>query len=214
MATSESKSADEKETGRVEAFSDGVFAIAITLLALDIKIPSASAGTRLSELLVKQWPAYLAFVISFAFIGIMWINHHRLFTYIRRTDHMLLILNGLLLMGVTVVPFTTALLAAYIGRPDQDVAAMVYNGNYVATAIFFNVLWRYAASGKRLLGRSVDAAAVTALTKQYLFGPALYLACVALAWISVPASLALNIALAIFFAFPPKRTMGRTSGVR
>lgn len=208
MAATESRSADEKETGRVEAFSDGVFAIAITLLALDIKIPSASAGTRLSELLVKQWPAYLAF------IGIMWINHHRLFTYIRRTDHMLLILNGLLLMGVTVVPFTTALLAAYVGRPDQDVAAMVYNGNYVATAIFFNILWRYAASGNRLLGRSVDTAAVTALSKQYLLGPALYLACVALAWISVPAGLALNIALAIFFAFPPKRTMGRTSGVR
>jgi uncharacterized membrane protein len=209
MAATDSKSADEKETGRVEAFSDGVFAIAITLLALDIKIPSASAGTRLSEQLVKQWPAYFAFVISFAFIGIMWINHHRLFTYIRRTDHMLLILNGLLLMGVTVVPFTTALLAAYIGRPDQNVAAMVYNGNYVATAIFFNVLWRYAAAGKRLLGRSVDTAAVTALSKQYLFGPVMYLACIALAWISVPASLVLNSALAIFFALPPRRAVGR-----
>jgi uncharacterized membrane protein len=209
MAATESKSADEKETGRVEAFSDGVFAIAITLLALDIKIPNASAGTRLSELLVKQWPAYLAFVISFAFIGIMWINHHRLFTYIRRTDHALLILNGLLLMGVTVVPFTTALLAAYVGHPDQEIAAMVYNANYVVTAIFFNVLWRYAASGKRLLGRSVDADAIRALTKQYLFGPALYLICVALASISVPASLALNIALAIFFALPPQRAVGR-----
>jgi uncharacterized membrane protein len=210
MAATVSKSADEKETGRVEAFSDGVFAIAITLLALDIKIPTVSAGTRLSDLLVKQWPAYLAFVISFAFIGIMWINHHRLFTYIRRTDHMLLILNGLLLMGVTVVPFTTALLAAYIGRPDQDVAAMVYNANYVATAIFFNVLWRYAASGKRLLGRSADTVAVAALSKQYLLGPAVYLACFALAWISVPASLVLNSALAIFFAFPPRRDVGRT----
>jgi uncharacterized membrane protein len=210
MAATESKSADEKETGRVEAFSDGVFAIAITLLALDIKIPASSAGTRLSELLLKQWPAYFAFFISFAFIGIMWINHHRLFTYIRRTDHMLLILNGLLLMGVTVVPFTTALLASYIGRPYQNVAAMVYNGNYVATAIFFNILWRYAASGNRLLGRSVDTAAVKALSKQYLLGPAVYLVCLALAWISVPASLVLNSALAIFFAFPPKRGVGRT----
>jgi hypothetical protein len=112
-------------------------------------------------------------------------------------------------MGVTVVPFTTALLAAYVGHPDQEIAAMVYNANYVVTAIFFNVLWRYAASGKRLLGRSVDTDAITALTKQYLFGPALYLACVALAWISVPASLALNVTLAIFFALPPQRAVRR-----
>jgi len=82
---------------------------------------------------------------------------------------------------------------------------MVYNANYVATAIFFNILWRYAASGNRLLGRSVDTAAVAALSKQYLFGPMVYLACLALAWISVPGSLVLNSALAIFFAFPPKR---------
>src|SRR5579872_4040697 len=98
----ESGSAGDKETGRVEAFSDGVFAIAITLLVLDLKIPSASPSARLADQLAKQWPAYLAFLISFSFIGIMWINHHSLFTYIRRIDHALLILNGSLLMGVTV----------------------------------------------------------------------------------------------------------------
>lgn len=203
----EPESAAEKETGRVEAFSDGVFAIAITLLVLDLKVPNASASTRLSESLAKQWPTYLAFLISFFFIGVMWINHHRLFTHIRRTDHTLLVFNGLLLMGVTVVPFTTALLAAYLGHPDGDVAAMVYSGAYIVIAIFFNLLWRHAATGNRLLGRSADMQAVRALTRQYLFGPVLYLICFGLAWVSVTASLALNIALALFFALPPKRAV-------
>jgi hypothetical protein len=110
-------------------------------------------------------------------------------------------------MGVTVVPFTTSLLAAYLGRQDQEAAMMVYNGTYVVIALFFNLLWRYAAAGKRLLGRSVDADAVAAPTKQYLFGPLLYLICFALAWFSVAASLSLNAALAIFFLLPPKRAV-------
>src|SRR5579864_3430881 len=82
-----------KETGRVEAFSDGVFAIAMTLLVLNIKVPSVREPGSLGSLLRQQWPSYLAFVISFAFIGIMWINHHRLFAHIRRIDHTLLVLN-------------------------------------------------------------------------------------------------------------------------
>jgi TMEM175 potassium channel family protein len=102
--------AGRKETGRVEAFSDGVFAIAMTLLVLNIKVPTANPG-NLGTLLWQQWPSYLAFVISFAFIGIMWVNHHRLFVHIRRIDHMLLVLNGALLLGVTAVPFPTAVLA-------------------------------------------------------------------------------------------------------
>jgi len=84
------------ETGRIEAFSDGVFAIAITLLVLDLKVPAPSAaahGLGLGALLLRQWASYLAFATSFAFIGIMWINHHRLFTLIHRSDHTLLVLT-------------------------------------------------------------------------------------------------------------------------
>ena len=132
---------ENKETGRVEAFSDGVFAIAITLLVLNIQVPhDLPVGKSLAGALIDQWPTYLAFVTSFATIGIMWINHHRLFTHIRRSDNTLLVLNGLLLMGITVVPFPTALLAAYIGHPDEQVAALVYGGTLVLIAIFFNVL--------------------------------------------------------------------------
>ena len=199
------REAGRKETGRVEAFSDGVFAIAMTLLVLNVKVPSTNQPGQLGSLLWQQWPSYLAFVISFAFIGIMWVNHHRLFVHIRRIDHTLLVLNGALLLGVTAVPFPTAVLAQYLGKQDEKAATMLYAGTYVVVAIFFNVLWRYAASGHRLLGDEVDVAEVSRITRQYAYGPLLYLACFVLAYINVAASLALNVALAIFFALPPDK---------
>ena len=108
---------EEKETGRIEAFSDGVFAIAITLLVLDIKVPQGlGESTRLVTALIDQWPSYFAFLTSFFTIGIMWINHHRLFTHVRRVSHGLLIWNGILLMAVSLVPFTTKLVATYVGH--------------------------------------------------------------------------------------------------
>src|SRR5690349_429038 len=106
---------DEKETGRVEAFSDGVIAIAITLLVLDIKVPTGLGEEGgLLDALLRQWPVYLAFFNSFATIGVMWINHHRLFTQIKRIDHTLLLLNALLLMAISLVPFSSALLSEYL----------------------------------------------------------------------------------------------------
>src|SRR5437899_1855756 len=101
----------QTETARIEAFSDGVFAIAITLLILEIKVPGLQQG-RLAGALLRQWPSYLAFLLSFVYIGIMWMNHHRMFTHIRRSNDTLLLLNLLLLLGVTVVPFPTAVLAS------------------------------------------------------------------------------------------------------
>src|SRR5690348_10117444 len=109
MSIDRPQEADARETARIEAFSDGVFAVAATLLVLDLKVPhDAAGGQGLVRALAGEWPAYLAFVTSFAFIGIMWINHHRLFTLIRRSDNLLLVFNGLLLLGVTFVPFATA----------------------------------------------------------------------------------------------------------
>ncbi len=188
------------ETARIEAFSDGVFAIAITLLVLTLKIPDLGAG-RLAASLLRQWPAYAAFVLSFAFVGIMWINHHRLFTHIRRSGNALMALNLALLFGITVVPFPTMVLAESLGTPDARPAALLYNGTYVVIAILFNVLWRYAVRAELLEPES--AASAEKISKQYAVGPLLYLAAFGLAWISVPASLALNVLLALFFALPP-----------
>lgn len=203
MTTNQANSADEKETGRIEAFSDGVYAIAITLLVLDIKVPrELPESVRLGDALLHQWPAYLAFVTSFATIGIMWINHHRLFNLIKRADQVLLVLNSLLLLGVTFVPFPTALLAEYLGDHDQTVAAMIYSGTFLVIALVFNVLWRYASYHNRLIDRRSDPHAVEAISRQYAFGPLLYLATLALAWFSAPLSLAANMLLALFFALP------------
>src|SRR5215471_874918 len=145
IAMEDDKCMDEKETNRLEAFSDGVFAVAITLLVLDIQVPRGVAVDKLLGALLDQGITLLAFVTSFATIGIMWINHHRLFTHIKRTNNTLLVLNLLLLLLIVFVPFPTALLTEDAAGPNQHLAAAVYSGTFVITAICFNALWRYAA---------------------------------------------------------------------
>ncbi len=189
------------ETGRVEAFSDGLFSIAITLLILEIKIPRGPDHTLARDLL-QQWPSYFAFLLSFLFIGVMWINHHRLFTHIKRADNGLLFFNLLLLLGVTVVPFPTAVLAAHLEGADARTAAMLYSAVYFVIAIFFNVLWHYAVSAGLLDEHYSESA--QAISRQYAVGPLLYLICIALAWVSPLLSLVLNAALAVFFALPAR----------
>ncbi len=200
---------DDKETGRLEAFSDGVFAVAITLLILNIQLPTKSFAKDedlFFTYLLNLWPAYLAFVASFATIGIMWINHHRLFTYIKRTDTILMLLNLLLLLMIVFVPFPTALLAQqYRLNPNLRAPALLWNGTFILLAVFFNLLWRYAAHENRLLDKKADQQAVEAITRQYRFGPLFYVVSFGLAWISVPASIALNLFMAVYFAFPGRK---------
>lgn len=191
----------QTETNRIEAFSDGMFAIAITLLILEIKVPAPGSG-GLGKALLQQWPSYLAFLLSFFYIGVMWMNHHRMFTHIRRSNDTLLILNLLLLLGVTAVPFPTAVLAAHLGTPDQRTAALFYNGVYVVIALFFNVLWRYAVR-RELLDKSLTSSAAM-ITRQYAVGPLMYALCMVLAFFNVRVSLGLNVALAVYFALPPQ----------
>jgi uncharacterized membrane protein len=190
----------QTETTRVEAFSDGMFAIAITLLILEIKVPDRTQGP-LAEGLLRQWPSYLAFFLSFAYIGVMWMNHHRMFTHIRRSNDTLLVLNVLLLLGVTAVPFPTAVLASRLGTPDQRTAAVFYNAVFIVIAVFFNVLWKYAVS-RQLLDKNL-AHSAEMISRQYAVGPFMYAMCLVLAWVDVRISIAVNIGLALFFALPP-----------
>ena len=192
-------------TTRIEAFSDGVFAIAITLLILEIKVPRDLAPQEtLARALAHQWPSYLAFVTSFFTILIMWVNHHRLFTHIARCDDRLLFYNGLLLLGIAALPFPTALVAEYLGHTGQMTAASVYNGTLIAIAICFNLLWRSASRKGRLLHEHHDRDAVRHITESYRYGPLWYVAALALEFVSVTASLLLNLSLAIYFALPSK----------
>jgi uncharacterized membrane protein len=192
-------------TGRLEAFSDGVFAIAMTLLVLDIKVPhDLPPGQTLAHALAGQWPTYLAFVTSFLTILIMWVNHHRLFTHVGRWDDRLLFSNGLLLLGVVLLPFPTALVAEYLGRPGQTTAALVYNSTFIAIAICFNMLWRSASTDARLLRTDHDRDAVRHITESFRFGPLFYVTALIVGVFSVTTSLAVSCALAIYYALPSR----------
>lgn len=194
---------ESKETGRIEAFSDGVIAIAITLLVLELKVPQLGEAATSADLwaaLLDRWPSYAAFLVSFVTILIVWVNHHRLFSIIHRSDTRFLFLNGLLLLVVTVIPFPTALLAEYLEKPSATIACALYSGTFVLLALAFNGVWRYAARRNRLLADGVSGEQVAAISRNFFFGPFSYFVAFALAFVSVAASFGLCMLLALFWA--------------
>lgn len=191
----------EKETGRVEAFSDGVFAIAITLLILEIKVPHFPGGASNAQVLralVALWPSYVAFLLSFFAILIMWINHHGLFRMIHRVDSPFLYANGAMLLLVTFVPFPTALLAAYLGQPGEHTATAYYCGAFVLVSIAFNLFWE-VATRRGLLKRGVSATHVAKIRNAYRFGLVVYVAAALLALWRPAVGLGLCLSLWIFW---------------
>jgi uncharacterized membrane protein len=211
---------EEKETGRLEAFSDGVFAVAITLLVLNIKIPGIDLppstlpnDTQLWPMLLSEWPMIAAYATSFVTIGVMWLNHHRLYVHITRTNTVLMLLNLSLLLVIVFIPVPTALLAEYILRPDQHVAAIVYSGTFLAMAICFYVLWRYASYHNRLLGKNVNPDAVEAINRQFMLGPISYLIVFGIAFLNTPVTIILQFLLALYFALPgrPPRSLAKSN---
>jgi len=191
----------EKETGRVEAFSDGVFAIAITLLILEIKVPHFPGGATNAQVfraLVHLWPSYVAFLLSFFAILIMWINHHGLFRLIHRVDSPFLYTNGAMLLLVTFVPFPTALLAAYLGQPGEHTATAAYCGTFVLVSIAFNAFWE-VATGRGLLKRGVSEKHVAKIRNAYRFGLVVYVAAALLALWRPVVGLGLCLSLWIFW---------------
>ena len=193
------------ETTRLEAFSDAVIAIAMTLLVIEIHVPGREVteeGDQLWDHLWKLWPSYLGYAISFLVIGIMWANHHNIFKQINRVDQTLMIINTIFLLFVCFIPFTTGLLAEYLGHDGQRTATLVYTGWFLLTALAYNLLWRYAATGNRLLDPEADPAVVANITRRFNFGPPTYAACVILAFIYPPAAVAVFAALAVLYALP------------
>jgi uncharacterized membrane protein len=192
----------ERETGRVEAFSDGVFAIAITLLVLEFKVPRlgpAASGAQLWTALQDLWPSLVAFLGSFAAILIMWINHHGLFRMVRRVDTPFLYVNGFMLLLITFVPFPTAVLAEYLGHAGERVAAAFYCGTFVVVSVAFQ-LWWYTATRRRLLHAHVSAASIARIWGAYRFGFAVYVTAALLAFWNAAAGLGLCVALWVYWA--------------
>jgi uncharacterized membrane protein len=167
-----------------------------------------AADKGLWTALFNQWPTYLALITSFVTILIMWINHHRMFSHIHRIDTVFMLLNGGILLGITILPFTTELVGDYLEKPGEQVAAIVYNGVFIFTAIFFNPTWRYASQNSRLLNFQADRDAVRGLTRQYMFGIPGYLITLLIALLNFSLSLVLTIFIALFFVFPFKQFGG------
>lgn len=194
---------EENETRRIEAFSDAVFAIAITILVLDLKIPkleNSSNNVPLYNLLLNQWPVFLSYLTSFATILIMWVNHHYLFNLIKKINRPFMFLNGLLLLLIAFVPFPTALLAEYIRLPDGKTAAALYAGTYVMIGIAFNLIWFYATSKNKLLYDNVIILEINKINLGYFIGPFFYALAFITSFFNVYASFGITIALAIFYA--------------
>jgi uncharacterized membrane protein len=192
------------DTARLETFSDGVLAIAITLLILEVRPPDVPPDGSLVRALYEEWPSYLAYVTSFLTLGIIWANHHRMFKLIDRSTNGFLMLNVLFLMVISFIPFPTALVADYIRapRPQQTTAVVVYGGTMVLTAIMFNVVWRFASSGHRLLVPGLDPQTIRRRTRGYTAGPIVYGVATLIAFVDPEVSMFLFVAMAIFYTLP------------
>ena len=195
------QSNDDRGTGRIEAFSDGVIAVAITLLILDVHVPTVQTG--LLPALLNQWPTYLGYVTSFLVITIFWANHHNMFRQMQQVDYTLLFINALFLMCIAFIPFVTAQLTKYITSPtEQHTAAIVYGATLLLNGILFNSIWWYAVWKRRLVRRDLDAQAVPRITKGYLFGLPFYALAIVLSLINVELSLALYILIDLMYGLP------------
>jgi len=194
------------DTFRLEAFADAVFAIAITLLVIEIHSPSAEEVATMGGLgtaLAHLWPSYLGYVISFIVIGIMWANHHNLMKLIDRVDHGFITLTLLLLLCVAFLPFPTAVMAEHLTDPrERSVAVAFYCGCFTVTAFFYFLMWWHAARGRRLIAHDVPDDAVRAITRAYAPGSLLYLSATLMAFVHVAISLTIVAGLAILYMLP------------
>ena len=189
-----------KETSRLEAFSDGVFGFAITLLVLDIRVPSVGAGDSLFQLLTADWATYLAFLIGFFTILICWINHHFMFDYIYKSNSKLLLLNGFKLLVVTFTPFATAVLSKYINTDQQNTALNVYAFNFALMGLSMFGIWLYAY--KVDLMKSSPAISPKLITRYYFVAVAMSSSIFILSFINIWICLGMSTVMFATFLFP------------
>jgi uncharacterized membrane protein len=179
-------------TSRLEAFSDGIFAIAATLLILEIGVDTPGD-------LPHIWPAYLAYVTSFLTIGIIWINHHHTVSLIGRVDRTFLFLNVILLMTISFLPFPTKLVGDFLNDPGEESAVLAYAGTFVLMATMHQAWWQYARRNRRLIAEHVTETALRGVDLAYAPGIVIYGIAFAVAFASPLASVFLTFAIAAFY---------------
>ena len=187
---------------RTEAFSDGVFSIAATLLVLDLKVPAANGN--LLPALAHLWPAYASYAVSFVTIGIIWMNHHAIFAHLRRVDRPLQALNLLLLLIVAVIPFPTSILATYLeSGHDQAAAGAIYGIVMTGMGLSFGSLWLYVLRHDALRTTTIPEARKRALLLRFAVGSPVYAAGIGLAFVSARLSLLIYAGLAVYYLLTP-----------
>lgn len=186
-------------TSRIESFSDGVFAVAITLLVLNLQIPQVTQEGALLDRLQQEGPKFTIYVLSFIVVGIFWVGHHNTFHYIKYTDRILLWINNLLLLFIVFVPFPTALLGQYW---HYRTAVIVYAGTLIATGLVLELLWWYASHRHRLVDKDIDPSLVQRATRRNLMGPVIYLLAIATSFLSVYISLLFVFLVPVLYIAP------------
>ena len=195
-------------TSRIEAFSDGVFAIAITLLIVELKVPDvrSNAPDALARALLRLWPSYFGYVFSFVIIGIYWVNHHFMFGLYERSNHVFVLLNLLFLMSISFLPFPTAVLAAYIAdEHHRHTAIRLYAFALFLPALTWFFTLVYASRDRRLLIPGLEDGYIDHLTRKYGGSVALYLLAVLLTLWNDLAGLALCVVLTLLYLLPTRR---------
>jgi uncharacterized membrane protein len=191
------------DSGRLEAFSDGVFAVAITLLALNLPIGSSGRDQpSLADNLGNHWPAFAAYAVSFVTIGIIWVNHHALFKNFSQVDRTLLFVNLLLLFFVVSIPFATSTIAAYLraGDSDASLAAAIYQAAFEGMSISFTLLfWRALRRAHPQVALTPQQARQA--TIRFGIGNLAYITAIGIAFVSAPASLAISGLVAVYYIF-------------
>ena len=187
-------------TTRLETFADGVFAIAATLLILNVDAQVGEGSGAIGKRLLEIWPSYIAYAVSFVTIGIIWSNHNTVMAQLGKVDRTFLMLNVLLLMCVAFVPFPTRLVAEHLrDRHELEPAALAYGATMTVMAICYFTLWLYATRSGRLLRPDYDPRTVSGITRSYLPGVPLYLTATLLAFVSPLASVAVFGGITLFY---------------
>lgn len=184
---------------RIEALTDGIFAVAMTLLILDIKVPVVSDAAQLPRELFALWPKCASYAISFLMLGIYWVGQHNQFHLIRRTDRALLWINIVFLMTISFVPFSTALLSSY---SSQQAALIVYGGNLIAIGLILYGHWSYATHGRRLVDPELEERTVRIVDRRILIGPAMFTLAIAVSFFSLTAALAVFAVVPLWYFVP------------
>lgn len=210
-----------RDASRVETFSDGVFAVVLTVMAVELlqNGPARAGGRELPDALAHAWPSYLAYVITFGIAGQIWLGHHNVWRYVVRVDQLLLVFNLLVLLFVAAIPFTADLLSDNLrgGSTEQRLTAALYFGTVLGESIFFNLSWWWARR-RRLLHPDLDPRLARAVARRLLLRPLLYL--IAFAFVFVNAVLSLLLYLLLLGLslihrpgdLPPAEAGGEVSG--